>query len=218
VTIDNALLTKPNQRRVLPVVCATALAAAFTLALAHPAHAERVTPPRVPKDVQVPDGNKAFLEGHATGTQNYVCLPSGSSVAWVFFAPQATLFTDDSKQIITHFLSPNPFEAGAARATWQHSRDSSVVWGSTIGTSSDSRFVKPGAIPWLLLVHVGNQDGPTGGDTLTGTTYIQRLNTVGGSAPAIGCAVPTDVGKKVLVPYKADYFFYKYDNGDYNNY
>jgi hypothetical protein len=39
-------------------------------------------------------------------------------------------------------------------------------------------------------------------------TYVQRLNTSGGSAPATGCAVSTDVGGQVLVPYTADYYFY----------
>ena len=32
----------------------------------------------VPDDVQVPAGNKVFLKGAADGTQNYICLPSGS--------------------------------------------------------------------------------------------------------------------------------------------
>jgi hypothetical protein len=35
------------------------------------------------------------------------------------------------------------------------------------------------------------------------------LNTEGGVAPSTGCAVPTDIGNKEFVPYKADYFFYK---------
>ena len=71
------------------------------------AHAEHVTPPPVPANIQVPAGNVAFLVGHATGTQNYVCLPSGAGVAFTLFTPQATLFDDNGKQIITHFFSPN---------------------------------------------------------------------------------------------------------------
>ena len=76
-------------------------------------------------------------------------------------------------------------------------------------SSSDPVFVAPGAIPWLLLQVVGAQDGPTGGHKLTATTFIQRLNTSGGVAPSTGCTLSTDVGKKALVPYTADYFFYK---------
>jgi hypothetical protein len=197
-------------RRLLLIVCATALAVAFTAALPLPASAGKVTPPPVPDNIRVPAGNKAFLEGYAVGTQNYICLPSGSGFAWTFFGPQATLFKGDEEQVITHFLSPNPFESDTPRATWQHSRDTSTVWAVAIASSSDPAFVEPGAISWLLLQVVGAQDGPTGGDKLSETTFIQRLNTSGGIAPSTGCTMATDVGKGVLVPYTTDYFFYKH--------
>jgi hypothetical protein len=121
---------------------------------------------------------------------------------------------DNDDQVITHFLSPNPFDGGAPRATWQHSRDTSTVWGLAIESSSDPNFVAPGAIPWLKLQVVGAQVGPTGGRKLMATTYIQRLNTSGGVAPSTGCAASTDVGKKTLVPYTADYFFYRFPGTD----
>jgi hypothetical protein len=194
--------------RILPMVCATVLALALALSLAQLAHAHRVTPPPVPANIQVPPGNEAFLEGHGVGTQNYICLPSGSGFAWTLFTPQATLFNDHARQVTTHFFSPNPFENGTIRATWEHSRDTSTVWGLVVQPSSDPNFVVPGAIPWLLVQRAGAQDGPTGGDTLTDTTYIQRLNTFGGNAPSTGCAQLADVGKKAFVPYTADYFFY----------
>jgi hypothetical protein len=191
------------------MVCLAALAAAFTVSRPQLAHADHVTPPPVPANIQVSAGNKAFLQGHAIGTQDYICLPSGSGFAWTFFGPQATLFNDDDKQVITHFLSPNPFESDTPRATWQHSRDTSTVWAVAITTSSDPDFVAPGAINWLLLQVVGAQDGPTGGDKLSETTFIQRLNTSGGVAPSSGCTLSTDVSNKALVSYTADYFFYK---------
>ena len=43
------------------------------------------------------------------------------------------------------------------------------------------------------------------------TTFVQRLNTKGGSAPADGCLVSSDVGKQALVPYTADYYFFRAD-------
>ena len=196
-------------RRILLIACATALAVGFTVSLPQPADADHVTLPPVPSNIQVPAKNKVFLEGHAVGTQDYICLPSGSGFAWTFFGPQATLFNDNDKQVITHFLSPNPFAGDMPSVTWQHSRDTSTVWGTAIASSSDPDFVAPGAIPWLLVQVVGAQDGPTGGHKLTATTFIQRLNTSGGVAPSTGCALSTDVGKKALVPYTADYFFYK---------
>jgi Protein of unknown function (DUF3455) len=116
---------------------------------------------------------------------------------------------DDARQIITHFLSPNPDEGGTARATWQHSRDTSTVWAMAIASSFDPAFVEPGAIPWLLLRVVGADRGPTGGHKLTATAYMQRVHTSGGLAPTTGCTQAPDVGKRALVPYTADYFFYK---------
>jgi hypothetical protein len=163
----------------------------------------------VPTGLEVPAGNRPFLLGHATGTQNYICLPSGSDFVWTFFGPQATVFNDDDKHITTHFLSPNPDEGGMARATWQHSRDTSTVWAMASASSSDPGFVEPGTIPWLLLQEVGAASGPIGGRRLTKTTYIQRVHTSGGIAPTTGCAQAADVGKRALVPYTADYVFYK---------
>ncbi len=55
----------------------------------------------------------------------------------------------------------------------------------------------------------GVQEGPTGGDTLTATSFIQRLSTSGGVAPSTGCARLEDVGAKAFIPYTADYFFYR---------
>jgi hypothetical protein len=198
-------------RQILFIACATALAVAFTVARPQPAHAADVTPPQVPANIEVPAGNTAFLVGHAVGTQNYICLPSGSGVTFTLFTPQATLFDDFKEQVITHFFSPNPTEGGTTiRATWQHSGDTSAVWAKAIASYSNPGFVARGDIPWVLLQVVGTQDGPTGGDILSaGTTFVQRLNTSGGAAPSTGCTSPEDVGHQAFMPYTADYFFYK---------
>jgi hypothetical protein len=167
-------------------------------------------PPPLPANLAVPAGNTAFLVGHAAGTQNYVCLPAGSGLAWAFYGPQATLFDEHGKQISTHFLSPNPDEAGTARPTWQHSRDTSAVWATPIASSLDPDFVAPGAIPWLLLEVVGSDDAPGHGDRLSRTTFIHRVNTAGGVTPSGGCSVP---GQKAFVPYTTDYIFYRATRG-----
>src|SRR5262245_16677876 len=200
-------------RHLLVTACASALAVTFAIALPRAARADHVVPPPVPPGIEVAAGHKAFLEGHAVGTQNYICLLSG----WTLFGPQATLFGDNERQIITHFLSPNPVEGGMPRATWQDSRDTSAVWAVRVAASSDSAFVQAGAIPWFRLQVVGADEGPSGGDKLTATTYIQRLNTSGGTAPPTGCSGPDDVGKTALVPYTADYFFYKRAVGGHGN-
>lgn len=192
------------------------IALASSVVVGQPAFAQNVKIPPVPSNLQVPTGNTAFLEGHAAGTQNYICLPSASGFSWTFFSPQATLFTDIKwihgdiqQQIITHFLSPNPDEEGLGRATWQSSLDTSAVWAKVSQPSTDPGFVAAGAIPWLLLQVVGARSGPAGGAGLARTTFVQRLNTAGGVAPSTGCDISTDVGSTALVPYTADYFFYK---------
>jgi hypothetical protein len=206
-TID----TRPNRTRgTLYIGCLTALAMACAVAVPQAAHDETVRPPYVPSNLEVSGPNEPFLVGHAVGTQNYICLPSAATFAWTLFTPKATLFDEKGKQIITHFFGPNPFEGGIIRATWQDSQDTSTFWGAVADMSSDARFVRAGAIPWLLVQFAGSQDGPTGGDRLTGTTFVQRVNTAGGSAPSTGCGQATDIGKKAFVPYTADYFFYQH--------
>lgn len=194
-------------RRMLRMACVTALGVAVTWAVPQAARAQSVTPPPVPDGLEVPAPSQAFLVGHATGTQNYTCQPAGSlgHVAWTLFTPEATLFTDQREQLITHFFSPNPVEGGVVRATWQDSADTSIVWARAIASAT----VDPSAITWVLLQSAGTQVGPTGGDTLAHTTFVQRLNTKGGLAPATGCGQLPDVGRKAFVPYTADYFFYK---------
>jgi hypothetical protein len=186
------------------------IAAALALAssLGQAAQARRLDPPPVPAGIAADAGSVAFFAGHAVGTQDYVCLPSGSSFAWTLITPQATLFGPRDQQLTTHFFSPNPLEAGTVRPAWQHSRDTSTVWGKLHASSADSAYVAPGAIPWLLLDVAGAAAGPNGGNALTAATQIHRVNTFGGAAPATGCTASSDVGKKEFVPYEADYFFY----------
>jgi hypothetical protein len=182
--------------------------------------------PVAPAAITPPAGNSVFLAGHAVGTQGYVCLPTGSGASWtvVNARPEATLFTNifgEPVEIVTHFLSPdtNPNEFAPSplpfgSATWQSSFDSSKVWGrplAAIPAGSDPSCPNAGAITCLLLQAIGSERGPAGGKTLTKTTYIQRLNTDGGSAPVSSCSGPTDVGKQTLVPYSADYYFFRTD-------
>jgi Protein of unknown function (DUF3455) len=195
--------------RLLSVACATTFVLASSAALPARAQELHVKPPTVPTDLQVPEGHRLFFVGHAFGTQNYICLPAttATGVAWTLFGPQANLFDDRDEQVMTHFASPNPDEKGTIRPTWQSSRDTSAVWGLAF-KSVPAPGVAP-AIPWLLVQVVGDEDGPTGGDRLTATKWIQRLNTTGGVAPSSGCELSTDIGKRAFVPYTADYFFYK---------
>jgi len=183
--------------------------------------------PTTPDAITPPPGTSAFLLGHGVGTQGYVCLPNGTGGAsWTVNGarPEATLFTNifgEAVQIITHFLSPvvNPNDVGPkpprfGDVTWQSSFDSSRVWAQKKNftpAGSDASCPNGGSIDCLLLQVIGSDEGPAGGKSLTKTTFIQRLNTKGGSAPAAGCFVPGDVGKQTLVGYSADYFFFRND-------
>ncbi len=183
--------------------------------------------PVTPTNITPPVGSRLFLIGHAFGSQGYVCLPKDGSVSWTVNGarPEATLFSTffgEPIQIITHFLShdddpkaPQPVAFG--NATWQSSFDSSKVWASaspatTIAAGTDQSCPNTGSIACLLLTAIGTEDGPTGGKILSKTTFVQRLNTKGGSAPAnpaTGCLTTSDVGHPVLVPYTAAYLFYR---------
>ena len=189
--------------------------------------------PLAPPEITPPTGNVLFLTAHAIGTQNYICLPStsGGSNTWVFFSPQATLSVTlrgrFTQQVVTHFLSPVPgLNSSAPPActlssetnevdcpTWQSSQDSSAVWGGRVGSitaGSDASCPNTGAIPCLLLRAVATRRGQNDSGLLTKTTYIQRLNTTGGAAPAASCRI----GDQALVPYQADYSFFATERED----
>ncbi|HET8546822.1 MAG TPA: DUF3455 domain-containing protein [Bryobacteraceae bacterium] len=195
----------------------TATALGFTLSSIARGQPGAPAVPVVPENLRVPSGNIPWLKAFAAGTQNYVCLPGVDGPAWKFVGPQATLFVtypwfqgEARQQIATHYLSVNPAEGDTARPTWQHSLDTSAVWAKPVANSTDPAFVAPGAIPWLLLEVVGTQRGPMGGAGLLPTTYIQRLKTSGGVAPAGGCDAST-YGAFAMVPYTTDYLFYMAD-------
>ena len=211
--------TKKNARVRSLFAAALVLACAFgTVTLA----AAQVTPPPTPTDIAVPAGNSAYLVGHAFGSQGYTCLPTSTgAAAWNPTArPEATLFSDffgHLVQIITHFQSinenpkPGVTPPLSGNASWQSSLDSSRVWmvkvkGIDAG-SDPASCPNSGSIQCLLLQSVGNKKGATGGNLLADTTFIQRLNTSGGAVPTSVCTV----GQTQLVPYTADYFFFRAD-------
>src|SRR5262249_38185650 len=95
--------------------------------------------------------------------------------------------------------APNPLPPGGS-ATWQSSLDTSRVWAQKVGSidaGSDPSCPNTGAIPCLLLQSILNQKGPTGGRLLATTTYIQRLNTNGGSAPTYRLHCGSDSARAV---------------------
>ena len=221
------MITKFNQQANKNASSRILRAAALVLACAvgtvTGAVAQSIIVPPTPAEITPPAGNTAFLVGHAQGSQGYVCLPtSDGGTSWTVNGarPEATLFSDvfgQNFQIITHFTSvnanpkPGVIVSQSGNATWQSSLDTSKVWATASGhidAGSDSSCPNSGSISCLLLQSVGNQKGPTGGRLLNNVTFIQRLNTNGGSAPTTACTV----GQTQLQGYTADYYFYRADD------
>jgi hypothetical protein len=144
--------------------------------------------------IDVPAGNELEHSFTARGVQIYDCVatPTGA-YAWTFRAPEATLFNREGEIVAHHYGGP----------TWESTKDGSKIQGTRMASEPS---MTTGAIPQLLLSATVLATGRTFGHV----TYIQRVNTVGGSAPASGCDA-TSVGGELQVPYTASYRFYKKD-------
>lgn len=173
------------------------LLAAGVVATAAPVAQAGPSAPAVPIAIEVPDGHKVFLVGHAVGVQIYRCSATPSGFGWSFVAPRADLHGDNGKLVSTHFGGP----------TWQAGDGSQVA-----GRRVDGVTVDGTAIPWLLLSAASTAPG-TDGDRLLHTTYIQRTATTGGLAPAAAECDATTAGTEAEVPYTADYHFWKATGG-----
>jgi hypothetical protein len=174
------------------LLLATIVVAAACWPLAQLAYAGPQPAP-VPTKIEVPAGNKVFLVGHAVGVQIYSCNATASGYGWVFVAPRADLFDDNGKLIVTHFAGP----------TWR-AKDGSEVVGQVV----ERVTVDATTIPWLKLSTTPTASAPDG-DRLAETTFIQRIATTGGLAPAAGDCNDSTTGTTREVPYTADYYFWK---------
>jgi hypothetical protein len=176
-------------------------------------------PAHVPAALNPPPGTTLAAGMAASGVQVYVCTTPAAAGAptWVLKAPHAVL-SEGKETTATHFSGPAPLppvaakapvaastpaaSAAAAPATapkWE-ALDGSRLTGARVASapSPDGK-----SIPWLLL----RSTSSTGPGLFGDVTWVQRLDTVGGAAPATGC----DAGHlqaEVMVPYRADYFFY----------
>jgi len=129
--------------------------------------------------------NKVAMVAFVVGVQIY----RWNGSAWVFVAPEAVLYANEDYDgvVAIHYSGP----------TWESNSGSKVVGVRAAGCTPD-----PSAIPWLRLNAV-TAEGP---GIFHRVTSIQRVNTVGGIAPA---TPGTAVGQEARVPYKAQYVFYR---------
>jgi hypothetical protein len=145
--------------------------------------------PEVPQDIFAGDTNKVHFHGYAEGVQIY----TWNGIDWGTAVPRATLFDDDGNVVIQHFGTPNG-------PGWRSNSGSEVI----AKLPPKKVIVDETAIPWLLLA--ANPVLTHGPGVLAETSFVHRVNTVGGLAPKEPGAF---VGQVAEVPYNADYFFYR---------
>ena len=166
----------------------TAVAACFMVPMA--AMAQMMD---VPEAVRVPAGSKPAMTAVGVGELTYECKAKAADAMafeWVFVGPMAKLMdAQTQKEVGKYYGGP----------TWE-SMDGSKVTGKQVAVAPGMA----GSIPLQLV----KAEPAMGTGAMTGVTYIQRLNTKGGVAPADPCGAAT-AGMKKNVPYQADYVFYK---------
>jgi Protein of unknown function (DUF3455) len=149
----------------------------------------------LPEAVRVPAGeSQKMWTTTDAGQITYECRDKkdmAGQYEWVFVGPVARLKDGSGKDVGSYFGPP---------ATWVSSDGSRVV-GKQVAVAPNAGT--PGSIPLQLV----KADPATGSGVMQGVSYIQRLKTVGGVAPALPCA-EANKGEKKVVSYAADYVFY----------
>ena len=161
---------------------ALALAALLLLPLPSPAQDHTLPPDPTVTPLQPVTGK---------GVQIYRCDSQQGAPAWVFVAPEATLYAG-TETVGTHGAGPT--------SRW---KDASAITGKLlISQPSPDRA----SIPWLLLAASPAIDStPTG--MLAHVTYVRRSDTHGGMPPPTCDA--HHLGAIARVPYASVYTFYK---------
>ncbi|MBI2768916.1 MAG: DUF3455 domain-containing protein [Burkholderiales bacterium] len=147
----------------------------------------------LPAGVMVPAGNKVAMETVGMGDITYECRAKAGAAGqfeWVFVGPDAKLMDRSGTQVGKYYGPP---------ATWEN-MDGSKVTATQVAVAPGG----DGNIPFQLV----KANPAMGTGMMTGTTYIQRVVTRGGVAPAMACAAG-NMGAKQVVKYQADYIFYK---------
>lgn len=160
----------------------------LSVALAVPASASAQA---VPSPVAVPNGHFTAFHLMAEGVQIYACQAKADDPAafeWAFKAPEATLVNMMGGLVGRHYAGP----------TWEGMDGSKVTAAARANMDSPDAA----AIPWLLL----EAQSSDGAGVFSSVSYVQRLDTTGGRAPADGCGA-SNVGEELRVSYTATYTF-----------
>ncbi len=161
--------------------------------LGHAVPERGVARPTMPSpSLEPPADQVPVLMAYGQGVQRYVCTESKETrgaFEWVLKEPQAKLADAEGREIGTHSAGP----------TWQLADGSKAVKKKLVASYP---ALASDAIPWLLV-----EIESSGTGRLTGTRYVQRVDTVGGMAPATGCN-SGHPGATHDVEYRATYVFY----------
>lgn len=147
----------------------------------------------VPAAVQVPAGNRIAMETVGVGRITYECRVKANAAGqfeWFFAGPDAQLMDRAGKTVGRYYGPP---------ATWE-SQDGSKVTATQLAVAPGG----DGNIPLQLV----KANPAMGMGAMQGVTFIQRVATRGGVAPAAACAAG-NVGEKQIVNYQADYIIWK---------
>ena len=167
------------------VLAAACLAAATAFAQSDPMSA--------PEPVRAPAGHRLAMDTVGVGEITYECREKKDAMGqfeWAFVAPVATLFDMQRKAVGKYYAGP----------TWE-SNDGSKVTGKQVAVSPSPN---PQSIPLQLV----KTEPAMGSGAMTGVTYIQRLDTKAGVAPASTCDAMAK-GRQEKVTYEARYVFYR---------
>jgi len=149
--------------------------------------------PMAPAEIAVPEGHKPTFMAMAKGVQVYECVAGdGGTLAWKLHAPKADLLDDSGAVIGSHY---GGVDKGMPPGPYWEAKDGSRVHGAKPANAPHE-----GSIP-LLRLEAADVSG-TG--VLAKVSFIQRLDTTGGVAPAGACTA----GQTNEVPYTAKYYFY----------
>lgn len=147
----------------------------------------------LPEPIKVPAGHKVAMETVGVGDITYECREKKDAAGqfeWIFAGPAAVLKDRGGKAIGSYYGPP---------ATWQSSDGSKI-------TATQLAVAPAGAGNIALQLVKANP--ASGAGAMMGVTYIQRVATKGGVAPASACDAAAK-GKKEVVKYQADYIFWK---------
>jgi len=164
-----------------------------TACLAATAAVAQSDPAATPEPVRVPAGHRVAWDTLGIGEITYECREKKDAMGqfeWAFVAPAATLYDMQKKTVGRYYGGP----------TWE-SNDGSKLTGKQVAVAPSPN---PDSIPLQLV----KAEPAMGNGVLSGVTYIQRLDTKAGVAPASACNAAVK-GKQEKVAYEARYVFYR---------